>query len=393
MRLRSSPVVVAVGLTLACIASAGRAAGGHFGSAASGFTRGDATSPSWSPDGKQIAFAYGGPDGPYRIVRTASRPGGAVHTILGRPAAQSGCCGQLTWVPGGRIVFENNRDILFSVGLQGRKPKPIVLPSCPGGGCEPWRPIVSPNREYVAFATTCGTPHCPDGILLVKLTGRRPSEVSSQAGGDNEEILGFSPDSKQLVFSSSPWSDPGFPPGPPPGPPVLSATRLSSGDTVPLAQSGIPAAALVPSDANAAQWSPNGRWLAFVEAPTGLASGRALEVVPTTGAAAPRTVATCPTRFLSALSWSPTSKLIAFNCTSGFDGSAQLMAVRPDGTHLTDLLNDQRLTYTGYYSPGLGVPQWSPDGSRLLFLARRFGHRTMHVWTIRPNGHDLIRLG
>src|SRR5215470_6607301 len=109
MRLRSSPVVVAVGLMLACTARAGTAAGGPIGSAASGFTRGDATSPSWSPDGKQIAFAYGGPDGPYRIVRTSSRPGGAIHTILGRPLAQSGCCGQLTWVPGSRIVFENNK--------------------------------------------------------------------------------------------------------------------------------------------------------------------------------------------------------------------------------------------------------------------------------------------
>jgi Tol biopolymer transport system component len=68
------------------------------------------------------------------------------------------------------------------------------------------------------------------------------------------------------------------------------------------------------------------------------------------------------------------------------------MVVRPDGTNLTSLLNNRRLTYTGYYSPGV-APQWSPDGSRLLFLARRFGHRAMEVWTIRPNGHDLTRLG
>jgi Tol biopolymer transport system component len=172
------------------------------------------------------------------------------------------------------------------------------------------------------------------------------------------------------------------------------AIRLSSGDSVPLAQSGIPAAALVPSDANEAQWSPDGRWLAFVEAPAGLGSGDELEVVPTTGATAPRVIATCPARFLSGLSWSPTSKLIAFNCTSGYDGSAQLMTVSPDGTDLTDLLNGQRLTYTGYYSPGLGgVPQWSPNGSRLLFLSRTVSDRTIHVWTIRPNGHDLTRLG
>ena len=293
-------------------------------------------------------------------------------------------------------MFENNNNGLFGVGLHGGKPKPIVLPTCPGGGCEPWRPIVSPNREYVAFATTCGTPHCSDGILLLKLTGRKPVEVSSplyaEEGGVSDEIVGFSPDSKQLVFSRSQWTDPGAP-GPPAGPPVLMAIRLRGGDSVPLTQSGIPGAALVPSDADAVQWSPDQRWVAFFEAPAGLGSGHDLEVAPTTGSTAPRVIATCPAGFAYGLSWSPTSKAVAFNCTSAQDGSAQLLTVRPDGTHLTNLLKDRRLTYTGYYSPGQNVPQWSREGSRILFLASPESSINIHVWTIRPNGHNLIRLG
>jgi Tol biopolymer transport system component len=68
------------------------------------------------------------------------------------------------------------------------------------------------------------------------------------------------------------------------------------------------------------------------------------------------------------------------------------MTVKRDGTDLRNPLSEHRLTPFSYYE-GEPKPQWSPDGSRLLFLAQRFGHRSIHVWTIRPDGHDLTRLG
>jgi Tol biopolymer transport system component len=316
-------------------------------------------------------------------MRTSSRPGGAVRTIhAGNP---------VLWAPGGRIVFwSGNNGNWYSIDLRGGKPKRIVVPS------GAYSPIVTPNREYLAFITNCGTPHCPFGIALLKLTpGRNPVELSSPGGDGNDRILGFSPDGKQLVFSSSPWTDPGFP-GPPPGPPVLMAVRLSDGNSVPLAQSGIPGGSLVPNDVEEAHWSSDGRWVAFVEGPS-LGQAQTLEVVPTTGETPPRVLGTCPHPgfFLSGFSWSPTSKLIAYDCTNYLTsrlGSGQLMTVKPDGTDLTNPLSEHRLTPFSYYE-GEPKPQWSPDGSRLLFLAQRFGHRSIHVWTIRPDGHDLTRLG
>jgi hypothetical protein len=37
--------------------------------------------------------------------------------------------------------------------------------------------------------------------------------------------------------------------------------------------------------------------------------------------------------------------------------------------------------------------QWSPDGSRLLFLANQAHGAAASVFTIRPNGHHLTQLG
>ena len=65
------------------------------------------------------------------------------------------------------------------------------------------------------------------------------------------------------------------------------AAPIGGGKPVPLAQSGIPGAGLVPNDAPQVQWSPDGRWVAFVE-------NQSLEVVRTAGGSAPRVLATCP---------------------------------------------------------------------------------------------------
>ena len=213
-----------------------------------------------------------------------------------------------------------------------------------------------------------------------------PTPLTAEENGSiNDEILAFSPNGKQLVFSRAPWD----PLSGDTAPPVLLAIRLSGGDPVPLAQSGIPGASLVPSDAQQMQWSPDSRWVAFVE-------NQSLEVVPTTGGSAPRVLASCldpnaPYTFFGGFSWSPTSKSIAYDCVDGEYGGGQIFTVRPDGTHRTNLLKGRIWAFIGGYK-GERVPQWSPDGSRLLVLASQDG-ATSYVFTVRPNGHGLTPLG
>ena len=391
-------LIVAAGLAAGATSLADSAAASH---RATSFSAQNAGLPSWSPDGKQIAFAYFPSAKRYRIVRTSSKAGKAVHTIL---AARGDCCRQLQWAADGRILVGlyprgtyNPR--LESVGGQSGKPKRIVFSSCGLERCPTWGFFLSPNRKYAAVTITndCGDPHsCVIGIGLVKLErGREPAVLPSPPFEGDRSALAFSPDGTQLVYSLNTWD--GL--SPDPAPTTLMAIRLGGGDSVPLAQSGIPGASLVPSDARQLQWSPDGRWVAYVESDNH--GGHSLEVVPTTGALPPRDLASCTgdgSGYDFEFNWSPTSKAIAYDCNTKTNPSAtnprnQFMTVRPDGTHLINLLKGRHLAYTqDIYGNG---PQWSPDGSRLLFVASRIiygGPSSIgHVWTVRPNGRDLTR--
>jgi Tol biopolymer transport system component len=372
------PQVPAVAVSLVVVVVLAAGAGSMGGAAAATHTAaqalaGNANSPNWSPNGKQVAFAYLGDPaaGRYRIVRESSTPGAAVHTVLAAPYAKYGCCDQMRWVTGGRILVDASGG-LRSVSVLGGKPNRIAL----GGGLMGF--LLSPDRK-IAAAVRCGCTgfNSDQEIELVRLPPKgRPVVLQTQLWG---EILAFSPDSKEVVFE---------------GASGLMAAGIAAGTQVPLPQSGIPGASLVPNDVRQLRWSPDGRWLAFAE-------NQNLEVVPTTGAGEPRVLATNfgtgPDAF-DGFSWSPDSSVIAYTCCDS-QGPQHFMTVRPDGTHLTDLLQGRGLQYvwrTGGITLGPTLapfPQWSPDSSRLLFLASDGSGRPTHVWTIRRNGRGLTRLG
>jgi Tol biopolymer transport system component len=394
-------LIVAAGLAAGVTSLAGSAAASH---RAASFSAQIAALPSWSPDGKQIAFAYFPSSKRYRIVRTSSKAGEAVHTILAARGARGDCCRRLQWAADGRILVglypRGSYPRLESVSVQSGKPKRVVFSSCGLQRCPTWGFFLSPNRRYAAVTITndCSDPHaCAIGVGLVKLRrGQEPAVLPSPPfDGADRAALAFSPDGTQLVYSLNTWD--GISPGPSPN--TLMAIRLGTGNSVQLAQSGIPGASLVPSDARQLQWSPDGQWVAYVE--TDDHGGQSLEVVPTTGALPPRDLASCTgdgSGYDFEFSWSPTSKAIAYDCNTKTDPSApsprnEFMTVRPDGTHLTNLLKGRHLAYSqDIYGNG---PQWSPDGSRLLFVASRIIYggpsSNTHVWTVHPNGRDLTR--
>lgn len=346
--------------------------------------------PSWSPDGKQVVFRQSGA-GRSRIVRRSSRPGGAIRIVYA--ASQGHIPDPLFWAPGGRIVFRDDYmgdDIWYSVAVRGGKPRRIALPGYPQEF------LLTPKRTYAAV--TLQDTHGPASIALLKVRpGRNPVVIRTplaaeeQGGAISDSIVSFSPNGRQLVFIRHAWDSGSYPPGPT-GPAAPMAFRLGDGAPVPLARSRIRGASLAARRARL-QWSPDGRWIAFVE-------NQRVAVVPTSGASAPRVLPPCPApHWLESFSWSPSSKLIAYDCYGPNLDGAELMTVSLDGTHLRDPLAGRALTYVNSFA-GLREPaQWSPDGSRLLFLAHAGApaagesHRPVHVWTVRPNGRDLTRLG
>jgi hypothetical protein len=371
MRVVAVVVVVAAGVGTGAASIVRPAAASH--RVASAFLH-HATGVTWSPDGRQIGFSYVpfseavcgcGTHVRSWIVRRSRRTGGAIRTVL---AKKSLAVGSVSWAAGGRILFTDG-PFLYRVGVNGGKPKRVVAPDCQSYyGCQMSASTLSPNRKVAAVETCdCGDPHLGGFLELVRLY---PGGVSAQFTPgpiDAAAFRGFSPDSRQMIFGAASG---------------LMALPLDGGDPVPLAQSGIPGASLVPNDAQQVQWSPDGTWVAYVE-------DNKLAVAPTTSASTPRVLATCS--FFYGLcfrfSWSHDSKLLAYEYYASETAHGfRLMTVRPDGTHLTNPLLHHRLTYEG-------DAQWSPRASRLVFLASRPRLQVVHVWAIRANGPNLTRIG
>ena len=383
-------LVVVVALAIGAASMGGAAAASH--RVAKGVSL-DATSPSWSPDGKQIAFAYvSASSHRYRIVRTSSGQGGAVHSVL---TAKGSCCEEVQWATKGRILVDPHGG-LESLRVRGGKPSRVAFLSC-GTDRNPWGCstagwILSPGDRYAAVATTPdpSDPHSTFGIGLAKLSAERDPAVLTTALDSEENAfvidiaLAFTPDARQLVFSRIPTDGFGNE-----GTPALMAIRVAGGEPVPLAQSEIRGGYLVPSDAAQVQWSPDGKWVAYDEYDSA-ADVQRLEVVPTSGDDTPRELTSCSAGTQFGFSWSPTAQLIAYACDTGFGASGQLVTERPDGTDSTDLLQHRHL---GYVQNSLtGGPQWSPEGSRLVFAATGTGG-VDHVWTVRADGSLLTRVG
>ena len=359
-----------------------------------------AESPSWSTDGKQIAFTqirytagrYGPIAGRYRIARKSSKPGEAIRPLSGWEKGNLPW-GSMQWVRGGRIVFSLNSSLL-SVTTRGGKPVGVGFPVCRRRQCDPRGFILSPDRAVAAVTLTDAVPGNPGKIGLAKVDNGRPGLLATaftaeEGSSFSDSVVAFSPDSRQLVFRRTQY-DPDT--GDYSGPSALMAVAIAGGEPVPLAQSGIPGAGLVPGDASVVEWSPDGSRIAYAE-------NQSLEVVATAGGSAPRVVATCSGSGVPlAVSWEPTSGSIAFYCWSSDNGASQVGWVgldALDGADVTNLLANHPLANVIPWTadgPQEG-PQWSPDGSRLLILAHRFGHRAVHVWSVRPDGGALEQLG
>jgi serine/threonine protein kinase/WD40 repeat protein len=100
---------------------------------------------------------------------------------------------------------------------------------------------------------------------------------------------------------------------------------------------------------------------------------------PTTGlASGPPSVVYQGARSILSCDISPDGAWLALWASSPAE---DLLVIRPDGTELRQLTNDLARDRT---------PNWSPDGSRILFASDRSGK--YEAWTIRPDGSELTQV-
>lgn len=266
-------------------------------------------SPSWSPDGSEIAFVQAwGSTGAVVLVRASDlRLQRVVRTKI---------LMQVAWSPTGDRIAYAASDGVFVIRRDGGSRRRLGA----GAGLA-W----SPDGSRLAFDSSSGGP-----IRVAKADGRGARKVTA---GRYDGSPAWSPDGQRLVFSRSPTAgaDPSL--------------FVVGSDGNGLHSLGVQGAA--------AAWSPDGTRIAFWRRTR---DGVALAVAGTDGLGE-RTL----TRSLPAYSdpprWSPDGKQLLFVLCSGF-GFCRIDVAEADTGLVTRLASGSDAV-------------WAPDGRRIAYSGRR----------------------
>jgi Tol biopolymer transport system component/tRNA A-37 threonylcarbamoyl transferase component Bud32 len=320
--------------------------------------------PSWSPDGRLIAFvqvpSWG--EGAKARIRVISPLGGASRKISDLPED-----GRLSWSPDGRWLAarrwrepgetEPEDGAIYLVPLDGGKPRVLTRPAPPG---DDWDPDFSPDGRRVAYRSCAAGSNRPNlmttcHLLLLELG---PGYVLSGAprsvtGNDFNAINPvWARDGKSIIFESD---------------------RLyrvdASGDRPP---EPIEIAGL---QSKAPAVAPKGNRLAFVRFNDDLDIFRLEE-----GRSEP-VLASSATE--EAPDYSPDGRRIAFSSTRGGSSYDEVWLANADGS------NPMQLTQ----GPGKwqSSPAWSPDGRQIAFDSQEADSH-WDIWTIDAEGGAPRRL-
>jgi len=286
--------------------------------------------PSWSPDGKQLVFARA--FGPSGTVVLAGANGKGRRWLL-----RTGVLSQVAWSPKSKRIAYASRGRVFVIQSNGKGRRAV------GNGADlAW----GPDGVKLAFtSSSLGGP-----IRIANAGGGPTLRVTD---GPFDHAPAWSPDGTKLAFTR--------------------AARVAGLDFVYVV--GVDGAGLErlgPQGASPA-WSPDGRMLAFwqrneqgvVLSTFDLALGFV------------RTITRTFPSFSGPPRWSPDGKwLLVTIC--GSIGQCRLDVAAADGSEVDQLVSG-------------GDPAWSPDGTRIAFVARRLC-RGSSVWVVNVDGSRLRRI-
>ncbi len=162
---------------------------------------GDARSPSFSPDGRQIAFVWDGVERRHYDIYV-QLVGGDTPLQLTHHKSGDGVPGPPQWSPDGReIAFvrcNSERDGLYTVSALGGPERRLTNSRC--GGLVAGRPIWTPDNKAMVMLDQC-TPGGPRGLVLFSFaTGEKRCLAAGSPGDFHCSDDALSPDGRTVAF-------------------------------------------------------------------------------------------------------------------------------------------------------------------------------------------------
>jgi serine/threonine protein kinase len=362
----------------------------------------DDLAPSWSPDGRWIAYLRGHVgDTPAVYLVSAldgtSRPVTAIRAarietgwLRGAPASQ------ITWAPDSRaVIFARAEQSGDAGGLQlaridGSGSRALTSTALPTVHRDP---ALSPDGRRLAYSACAGVIYAPCDVYVLELdANQNPQPPARRLTQHDLTVVGlaWTRDGEDLVFGGARfdlthlWRVPADGSAPPTrielGRRGLSPAIATSGDRLAFVynvsnddiyafESGRPDRVVASSTLldQGPSYGPEGRF-AFDSGRSG--EGNDIWIAKDVGGASPIQLTHGPGGWQGSPAWSPDGSLIAFD-SRGADGFAHVWVVRPDGLDL------RRVTHGAI---GEAMPSWSRD-SRWLYYRED-----------RADGSDLWRL-
>ena len=347
----------------------------------------DDASPSWSPDGGQIAYVAHRSGEPCRLM-IVPVPAGLSREVR---RCQSDERSSLSWSPTGKSLFFLDRPNAKSVNrimqfdLASGRTSEVTHP--PAGTLGDGEPLVSPDGHWLAFSRPWNS--AIREWLVLNLQTRSTQVLIRKITGDS---AGWSPDSKTLFVNSDIRTDHGLWAYPLDGGAparILSSPeqtgRMSAGPNGLLAVElhtlnvGLARASATESGvvtefesekgfAGTPDIAPDGTLIAGIDHPEDLG----IWVLPRNGTL--RKLIALPGReFNGEPRWSPDGSRIAFETAPGAN---TIRVITSSGAEVASI---------PFYGIGIGIPAWTADGHAIVFPGRdQKGWRLWRVELAHP---------
>ena len=355
------------GKSLAYSARAGEGEAFHLylrelsGRAAAVLTSGPASdiAPVWSPDGHTVAFLRVSDEGGLCMTLAAGWAADPRRIAVCAVSGGEEALPALTWTPDGKSLIAavpatNGAPALAVLPLDGSAPKPLTAP--PADGTGDFTPAVSPDGKRLAFIRTFG-PQKSD-IFVCSLSGENPGRRTF----DGNAIRGFAwtQDGRDLIYAGQRVGRWGL-------------WRVSAGGGTPRE---------VRISGGAAEYPAIGRTggLAYSENSSSPAIWRA-EVVESGGRSSALIASSAAE---SAPAYSADGKSIAW--VSTLSGAEEIWVGDASGggrrqiTKLAGAMRPQRIG-------------WSPDGGRILFESSTNGETALEVVPVSGGSPKRVATG